>query len=429
MYKTTTILAVVFLSVASAQEKVDFFNSPDGVVTNISCYPISFGTAGPAEISVDREPKQFCPLGGSFFMAYDLEVGENRIHVVRQDDEGVLSVIKTVIYDPDYLTTGEMVYGNMFYPDPNLATSDAEDYYCIQKELYCFGCLVIDPNEGSFKGFLKDQWVKAVTNDGLEFITTYGRRFSTLNHLPTWVNIPDYDYGQRILVSDEFAYYGNNKLDLAKNKIVQKLPFTITDSSSITPDGQTILDSTGRYVVPTDTFIKVSYTAGSKPYGRHVAAVPNRSVVLTSSYGPWGEFCILNYEDGHLLAKATAGDYSGDIVFSPDGQFGYCGFFGNTYYGYGEIRVVDLRTVRDEIYSMHGPRSLAISPDGKLYASAFLSLRSGVWIGDRNIRGVVELVQNDTLEIVRVFYVNLEGSIDEPYYGPNCIFVKPSIVD
>jgi hypothetical protein len=53
------------------------------------------------------------------------------------------------------------------------------------------GVLVIDTQESTFLGIIKNQWIYGITKDGAEIILKNGMRYSTENHLYTGNSLPN----------------------------------------------------------------------------------------------------------------------------------------------------------------------------------------------------------------------------------------------
>lgn len=162
-------------------------------------------------------------------------------------------------------------------------------------------------------------------------------------------------------------------------------------------NGDTIvLDTVGGYevgVMPAVTIVAAS-ADGTTVYDDGVRAYPvdhpwivlaGRPDSIDKSIDPTGKYQVTdwyawasgsievkNLRTGKTHETAGLSDYMGDVVFSPDGKWGYVGSYGNSYYGGGNVYVVELSTGKiKNKYGQFGASSLAISPSGKtVYASS-----------------------------------------------------------
>jgi len=410
---------------------IEFKTLPNSIKTNIPAFPVTGQLLETTKtLYVNDVNTPFDPVGLDFFAVMDLEQGLNTITIKISDvNGGEVAYSKTIEYDSNYSTRKkELIYANVRYIELNNSIKSFQD-----------GVLVIDTKEDVFLGIIKNQGIFGITKDGSEIILKNGMRYSTENHSYTGKNLPNVTTSSyKLLFSNDgqFVYHRTKKISLELNSVVTNLPVSaeIGYQADITNDDNRIVIPNGCIEIDNNTFIPLDYMNGAMDIWADIAVDPTGKYVLTTSYSSArGRLNILTIEDANLLKTfydPPVGNYAGDIVFSPNGEKAYVGCYGNTWYaGNGGIMIVDMNTLGlDNKFMLHGPRSLVVSEDGNIYASAFFTLNAGHYEGNRTLRGIVGLAPIDdanNLEIKKVFFASLLSTTNEPYYGRENIFYKP----
>jgi hypothetical protein len=208
----------------------------------------------------------------------------------------------------------------------------------------------------------------------------------------------------------------------------------IGSRADITSDDKQIVIPNGRIEIDSNTFVPLDYMKGGMKWVVDIAFDPTGRYVLTTSYSDaWGILSVLNFEDANIIKSFDGQDFAGDIIFSPDLKKAYAGFMGNPANGGGRILIVDMNTLDlDNMFHLDGAKSLAVSKDGKVYASASFErwFRVNGKLQGQLIRGIIELVPingANNLTINKVFFVSIrsmEGGISIGQHKEN-IFYKP----
>jgi hypothetical protein len=407
---------------------IEFKTLPAEIRTNISAFPVT-GRVPPDTnaVYVDSNEVYFDPNGLDVFAVVDLNYGNNKLILkfVDQNDGVIKEYEKNILFDPNYPTAeNELVYANCVY-------RAGEGTYKLG------GVLVIDVRENTFLGIIKNHRIRGIRKNGSEIILTNGERYSTESHSYTGETLPELGLGYLKLVfsnDGKFVYYRSCRTHLASNLKDANLPVDIGSRADITSDDQRIFVPNGYIDLKSNTFTQKNYSKGSRAIRAGFAVESKGKYVLHSSFSYMsGKLVILSAEepDDPNYYYYWGGDYAGDIVFSPDGKQAYTGFYGNTWSSGGRILIIDMNTFQcdncNEIcrFELHGPSSLTVSKDGKIYASVFYTLNAGHFVGDPNKRGIVELLPTGmSFRVSKLFFVSLLSRMDEPYYGGNKIFYK-----
>ena len=219
------------------------------------------------------------------------------------------------------------------------------------------GTIVIDLDNETVLGLIKDKYVLDIAPDGHEFYITDRAAISTASHtqvrtLPFSVAIP----GNGFLVSlDGTRLYAEyQRLDGASNTRLANLPVSIVSGGSywgttvrggpaISADGKRIY--IGRNVQVIDTEANTAATTPiSSQFFSDMTLSPDEQQLLISEYS--NEVGRLNFFDATTFASLASvsniGDYAGEIAFSADGQRAVVGSAGNPYKANGHVNVVDL---------------------------------------------------------------------------------------
>jgi len=348
------------------------------------------------------------------FYVMNLTLGENNITLRIINESGLeWNYTKTIIYDPLHSTEhDELLYVNSRYRENNERLD---------------GILVIDLRRNIFLGIIKDNYIYGITGDSKEIILNSGERYSTTTNNYTGITLPIFYHECELLFTNDgkYLYHDYSKIDLATNTEEElQLPENVCYYADITDDDSRIYFRYGYIDLATNEYTEKTYDRG---YEFRVS--PAKKYIFTNYYrAAHGYLRIEDSETGLRLKEYRAGDYSGDVVFSKDKKKTYAGFYGNTYYGYGGILIIDLETLNiDNEYPLHGARSLAVSDENKIFSSAFYTHRGGRWRGTPERRGIIQFNSTDDgkdLTIEKVYFVNLWSSFNEPYYSNNNIYYK-----
>jgi hypothetical protein len=416
----------------------EFKDMPSYFKTNIPSYAVIGNVpASTQALYINGANTHFGPWSGSvpvtydFFSVINLNQGVNPINVVIVDSNGSsTNYTKQIDYDPNYSTADKkIVYANVIY---QYGSSLFED-----------GVLAFDVDQDISLGIFKGALMDGMTRDGSKIILEYGRLYSTGSHAYTGQQLPvftgrtdtrNFNFAYKPVFSHDgqFVYYKNMKVELSTNNITAYLPITIGSLADITPDDSRIVTYNGYVDLASNTFVSNVYTNGSRVIWGDLAVDPTGNYVLFSSYSyAAGRLTVLDINSAVVLRSIeypSAGDFAGDIEFSPGGAKSYAGFFGNTYYGNGGIIEVDMATFGlDNKTKIHGSRSIAVAGDGKLYTSAFYTYNVG-YKGDPAVRGIVELVpvgDGTSLDVSKVYFADLDDY--SVYYGRDNIFIKTGV--
>jgi len=412
------------LCLAADYDIIDFKSLPETITTNINAFPVTgWVPTTTANVYVnDVNVLLFSAKSRyDFFSVVDLEEGLNTITIrIVYTNATEETYSKNIQYDPNYSTEdSELVYAHSRYYDNNSILNS--------------GAIVIDTRNNLFLGILKNKIVRGITKDGSNIILSTGERYSTKDHAYTGRTLPSYYDGLELVFSNDGQYVYNyvNKINLETNLIESSIP-NLGNDADITSSDDAIV-TVSRYInLTTNTYISRNYVAGRRSLFAALEIDPADKYVLHTSFSyATGELNILNISNAQIV-KTFGGysDYAGAIDFSPDGEKGYIGFYGNTYYGGGGILILEMSNLTRAGYQfLHGARSLTVANNSKVYASAFHTFQSSSrgWRGYQDQRGIVELqpINDKTeLQIKKVFFVNLLSTRANPYYGDNYIFHK-----
>lgn len=404
---------ILFPSTIYARKAVfiDFKILPKNIQTNIDAYPVTaFLPKNTQSVTVNGNPIEFDETGRDIFTVVHLSEGPNEIELEINKKNGKNTHTKTIIYDPDYSTEKfAIVYANCKY---------------IEDDVFKLGIIVINQTKRVFLGVLQNTQIVGVSRDGAEIFLEDGRRFTTHNHAFTGESLPLYEWIYDLVFSNDnqYVYYHDVKLDLDTNEIVEILPLQ-GNAQSITSDDTKLFTDSGYLDVPTNVFTPVNY-----PVERAVIEPQGRYLLDTDSAGGIGELRVIDPDTGAIIWIYESDDNAGDIVFIQ--RRVYVGFYGNTLKGGGRImnfRLQDTKPNKIGRNFLYGASSLTVAKHEKIFASAFFSA-NGKTRGNRKIRGIVDIAptKNSGLKKNRVYFVNLLSELNEPYYGENNLFYKPS---
>jgi len=407
------IMGVLFLNLSVVAEEfsvIEFKNLPNNIITNIPAFLVTGRTplttseafVNGQNVTLDIDKYYF---DKHFFAVVDLNEGINTIMISVIDKNGSnATYTKQIEYDPDYSTEeNELIYANVDYEKTG-------------------GVIVIDVKKGYFLGIIKSKLIQGITRDGSEIVLWNGERYSTKTNSYTERSLPDYPRSKLLFSHNgNYVYYTNYKVNLSSNSIESNLSAYL-NIADISQDDKKIVTPSEYIYTENNTFVEMYYRNGSLVYLGDLVIDPTGKFVIHSSFGSAnGKLTILHAEDASIAKEYFYNDeldYAGDIVFSPDGKKMYAGYSGNPSYGLGGIHIVDMSTLeRNSIFWLNGARSLAVSKDGKVYASASGPTK----------RGIVELIPKEydwgtgRLEIKKVYFVK-----PSEYWNGN-IFYKSRI--
>ena len=425
-------LITAFSGIANAGQfpVIEFISMPDSIQTNIPAFPVTGRMPSGSQAFVNNEPACEAPGQANpaidFFYVASLAQGNNTItlRIVKQDGTEK-NYSKQINYNPAYSTANrEIVYASAtYYTD---CSGTAEN-----------GIMAIDLRANAFLGMLRNKTIYGITQDGSELIiregTNYGRRYSTASHAFTGQTLPDFyasEYASTMLSSDgQFLYHGDAKYSLATNTKTAVLPELVWSKAGITADGSKIITWDGYIENETNTLVPRYFAAGMAQFPADFKPSPDGNHVLHTSYGNGaGILNILDFATAGVQKTVSTGDYAGQIIFSKDGTRSYVAAYGNTWYGNGEISIINMQTLQKTgSFPMMGSRSLAIGRDGKIFSSAFYTYNSGKYLGNPEMRGIVKLspgAGQNSLSAEKVFFASLTGTMNEPYYDIDKIFYK-----
>ena len=419
-------MLVILSSFAYAEEIIEFSSLPGIIETNIPSFPVTGRVPATTKtVYINGINTTFYSTSNyrfDFFIVVDLVEGINIINLIVIDQNGSEQIYsKQVEFYTNYSTEeSELVYANSQPRD-----IDGITYNSI---------LVIDTKSNTFIGAIKNKNVLAITKNGSEIILSDGSRYSTKNHSFTGRILPNFDHICDLVFSNhqDYLYHKYYQINLSSNLVKATSFPSLCYYSDITSDDEAIITYNGYINLTSKSIISKDYVNGRMPLMGNLRVDPTDKYVLHSSYGSaTGELNVLDIDTTNILQTVGGGDYAGDIVFSQDGSKAYSGFYGNTWFGFGRIAILDMLTLNlDSYFDLQGSISLAVSKNGEIYSSAFYTLNAGKYLGKPEQRGIIKLkpINNgQNLQIDKVFFVSLKSTLSEPYYGSNNIFYKPGI--
>lgn len=323
---------------------VRFSTQPDTITTNIASYLVADVFEDTTEVSVNNEIITLDYYNG-FIKYLTLSSGSNIISLKVKFADGTESIFpKTIIYDPNYSTSG--------------------------KKLVYVNDVVVDLDAGACIGRLPFV-VTAITHDGKYITDKYANVYSTANNSFTGktLNFNAVLHYPVFSNNDATVYSHNQVLDFAANSILSnQMPVDITaDSCSIDASGYIYYGLYGdlKKIDPV-SFSVVQDLSGVFGWSADRNFCVSGDGALAFGARTTGS-SIVNVVDiaaADNLQLWLPSDWTGDIAQSIDGTKTFVGTYGNSWYGKGGLFFIDNVTrTESSIYHQFGARRLTVSPD------------------------------------------------------------------
>lgn len=365
---------------AISPSRIDFFALPEVLKTNIPAFLVTGTTlkgsqafVNGVEIPVDA--------GGNFVTRYPLSgsqalaVGPNLIELRLVAPGGAETVTsKTIDYDPSLSTAEE----RLLYVDsvaPSLT-----------------GTLVINLDTRLFLGLLDQQHVRGIAPDGSSLYMASRAFVSTESHAVVGPPGGPLPFSADLLVNG-FLVAPQGDYLYSRQEIVSRPANLLSPSSlpasiltggastsggpAITPDGQFIYcgisSSSITKIDRVNMAANVIPTSGERPNIGDLSISPDGAMLARTSYG--GAVSQVNFYEPNtlnLLGSASVfGDFSGEVVFSSQGECAIVGSSGNPLTRGGGLTSIDLTTFQRRSCSIIDlADNLAISSVNQVYASS-----------------------------------------------------------
>ena len=344
---------------------IEFRSYPSLFDTNLS-RTIVQGKTSPGDMIKVNNAILETDKDGNFVTQIPLSIGENIIELVIDPVNGEREIVsKTINYKPRLSTA-----------DRRLLYVDVVDIRTSEDPKGLNGTIVIDLDKNVVLGFMIDIHVRGITPNGKQIFMNDKIVINTEFHQPTSLklncsgeNIPS----NAFLVSPlgDFVICGDEILDLSTNVIrTQRLPLSISSGTAfgggpisgrpaISPDGATVFAGPINQRPPTVRRIaQVSLPEHSIDLVAPVSGpffLSDLKVSPDNRYLFHVSYCCRNgvrifdmHENFSLKGKIGAGDFSGEVVFSPDGKRAIVGSAGNPRNRGGGLTVINMDSFESE---------------------------------------------------------------------------------
>lgn len=287
---------------------------------------------------------------GNFAVAVPLVEGDNLLQLVIKSGEAIIATAeKTVHYTENLSTRGK----RLIYVD---SVAVGEGVPALP------GTIVIDLDNDTLLGLIKDKHVVGISPDGSEIYASDRSVISTDTHrvlrtLPFTLDIPNNGF---IVSPDGTRLYSRNeRLDVASNTLLENLPVDIVTGSSwagapipggpeISADGRKIYCGNDLMIIDTLNNA-VTNTGIIGHFMSDIALIPDQSKILVSEYSyANGRLSVYYAETFEPLATIGGlGDFTGEIAFSKDGLWAIVGSAGNPAWASGRVTTIDLAQLKE----------------------------------------------------------------------------------
>ena len=386
-------------SLSPPPRRVDFFSLPETIKTNIPAFVVA-GTVqrssrvfvNGTEVSVDSGGNfvtRFPPLGFQ-----NLTIGPNTIEVQVTSTSG-----------SSILATKKIVYESSF------STAETRLLYVDSVSASLPGTVVIDLDAGVLLGLLDQQHVRGISSDGSAIYTQSRAVISTASHAITGPplsfsgDIPSNGF----LVSPlgDYLYSGNEIVDRSSNSLLSnRLPTSVVTGSSflsapvpggpsITPDGQFIYRTTSNNSITKIDLVSLTSTTMAVPsegaFVSDLSVSPGGTILGRGIYGGGGFFA--SFYDASTLTRLgstqISSDFSGELVFSSQGECAVIGGSGNPAFRQGGLTAIELSSFLQRSCSLIDlADEIIISNRNELYVSS--GTRFGVDVLDLQPCGAMQ---------------------------------------
>ncbi len=366
---------------------VRFSTQPDSIVTNLANFPVMDVFENTSSVTVNGDAVTVDAYGG-FRKDVTLAQGANTLTLTVNFTEGSQkSYQKMITYDPAYSVAG--------------------------KKLVYAGNVVLDLDGNAVLGMLPySPW--AMSHDGKYYldplISNSGEAYSTAdNSLVKNLNFTNLNYGSLFSNDDKRVYSGTEVLDFENNTLItNQMPISVSGSLyGISSDGAIFYTGSNHlYKVDPQTFqvVKDIIYDCSRYYfgGAGISKDGTRAFIASYAGGTGGGIAAVDVATGNVLEFYNGGlsDYMTGVMASDDGMKVFVGAFGNAYYGYGGVYVMNASTgLMDMYYPQYGAVSIGVSPEYVFATSTCINYSNGMK-GSIYHRGIEVLKLNDQSELV-----------------------------
>lgn len=353
---------------APAVPVIDFAHLPPRTETNLTTFLVAGTTALGHELWLNgtQVSTSSIDLAGNYAFTVPLAAGDNMLALATRANGETLSVVtKTVHVDLDRSTAA----WPLLYVDSVAAGSVPS----------VPGTIIIDLAHDTLLGVIPDKHVVGIAPDGRELYFSDLSVYSTATHQPLRtlafsLGIPVNGF---VVSPDGTRLYARNeRLDVASNTLLDNLPLDITrgrGGPAISADGRRIYCCQPLAIVDTVANTATQTTLPNVLLG-DITLTPDDRHIMVSEYS-YAQGRLRQYDADTLALLGTVGglgDYTGDVVVSPDGAYAVVGSAGNpAWVADGRLSVVDLATMQ-VTSSRTAPLAdnLATTGDGVVYVSA-----------------------------------------------------------
>lgn len=386
----------------------DFTNLSERIRTNLPDFWVA-GRAGAGNLVTVNRIAVPTTAVGDFSTEIPLVAGPNVIELRIESSRGVRSTFtKIVEYDPVLSTAQKrLLYIDTTSPD---------------------GTLVIDLDRNVVLGLLKRAHVRGISPSGKEIYMQDRSVISTGTHRELGAPLSPLSFSD-LLLTDRFLvspdgihlYSRNEILDVRTNTLLpQRLPIDIITGSSfggfraggpaISADGKWIFaQENPTYMINTEnntaTPTPIFSGSSSTRFVSDLALSPDGMRLYRSAYN-FAQGWLQVFDSGTYALLGTIGpigDFTGEVVFSRDGQKVIIGTAGNPALGGGGITVVDTATLKAVSGTpLSNADNLVISDLDEFFVSSGTSL--GV--------DIFTLQANGTLIRSKSFFLNVNYTRD-----------------